>query len=76
MLPIEIQKEIKKIPELLSTKDFAEAIGWDVRKVDTYCKRGIVPAPAMQIRVGKLWTRSQVDWFKKEYVEKQKQGGV
>lgn len=74
MLPIEIQKEIKKIPELLSTIDFADEIGWDTRKVDTYCRRGIIPEPALRLRVGKLWTRSQVEWFKKEYFKKE-QGG-
>lgn len=75
MMPIEIQKEIKKIPELLSTSDFAKALGWDRRKVDTYCNRGIIPPPAVETRVGKLWTRSQVEWFKREYKIRNEQGG-
>ena len=56
----------KLIPPLVGLKEAAEILGWDKRKVATYRKRGAFPEPMQNLASGPVWTRKQIEDFKKE----------
>lgn len=58
---MEIDKEIKRIPELMGTIEIARKIGWVRAKVSVYHERKKLPEPATHIGKRPFWTKSQID---------------
>ncbi|WP_165907807.1 hypothetical protein [Hydrogenispora ethanolica] len=50
---------------LYGQKEFAEAIGWDDRKLRVYYQRGKLPEPFAMVGDRPAWTKEQVEEFKK-----------
>ena len=61
------KSESERRKKLVGTKEAGEMLGWDKRKVATYKHRGIFPEPVMYASGRPLWTRGQVEDFKKNY---------
>ena len=53
------------IPPLVGTKEAAEILGWDRRKVATYQGRGLLPEPVARLATGPVWTRRQIEEYAK-----------
>ena len=60
------------IPPLLGVTDVARELGWGKARVSEYRSRGKFPEPATQIGGRPVWTKKQVDRFKKEKKEELK----
>jgi len=50
--------------KLYGLAEFAQALGWDKRKLSTYVARGVMPAPYQQLASGPVWLGAQVDAYK------------
>lgn len=46
--------------KLYGLTEFAQALGWDRRKLATYIARGVVPKPYQHLAAGPVWTEAQV----------------
>jgi len=53
--------------ELVGLKEAAQILGWDPRRVATYRSRGSFPEPVAELAAGPLWTRQQIEEYKKQY---------
>jgi hypothetical protein len=56
---------MKKV-ELVGVKEAAELLNWDKGKVSTYLARGVFPEPIQRLAAGPIWTREQIEAYKKE----------
>ena len=54
------------IPQLVGVREAATILGWDPRRVTTYRSRGAFPAPIVELAMGPVWLRSQIEEYKKE----------
>ena len=54
--------------KLYGVTEFAQALGWDRRKLAVYQRRGLLPEPVARLACGSIWTEQQVE----EYKEKSK----
>lgn len=50
--------------KLYGLAEFAEALGWDRRKLSTYRTRGAIPEPYQTLASGPVWTEEQVQGYK------------
>ena len=63
-----------KVPVIVDPVGVAEAAdilgpGWDKRKVSTYTRRGVFPAPVLRLACGPLWERKQIEEYQKDRIE-------
>jgi hypothetical protein len=56
--------------ELIGVKEAAEILGWDTRRVTTYRSRGSFPEPVTELAMGPVWTREQIENYKREKTAK------
>lgn len=59
-------RQLLKMIDLQNTADFARRLDWELKKVSTYAKRGILPEPVITIGNRPVWLKSQIE----EYVKK------
>lgn len=53
--------------DLVGLAEAAEILGWDRRRVSVYISRGKFPEPIARVAAGPLWTRRQIEEYKKQY---------
>jgi hypothetical protein len=58
-------------PRLAGVAEAAEVMGWDKRRVMTYISRGRFPEPLQALASGRVWTRSSVEDFAREWNARQ-----
>lgn len=52
--------------DLVGVSEVAQLLGWDRRKVATYAARGAFPEPIVRVAAGPLWTRRQIEEYKRQ----------
>jgi predicted DNA-binding transcriptional regulator AlpA len=52
--------------DLIGLTEAAQIMGWDRRKVATYIARGAFPEPIARVAAGPLWTRRQIEEYKRQ----------
>jgi hypothetical protein len=62
---------IEMIPALAGVAEAAQIMGWDKRRVITYIDRGRFPEPIQSLASGRLWLRSDVERFAKDWRARQ-----
>jgi hypothetical protein len=62
---------IEMIPALAGVAETAQIMGWDKRRVITYIDRGRFPEPIQSLASGRLWLRSDVERFAKDWRARQ-----
>jgi hypothetical protein len=67
--PVTLTVEI--VPALAGVAEAAEIMGWDKRRVITYIDRGRFPEPLQSLASGRVWKRSDVERFAKEWRARQ-----
>ncbi len=63
--PVTLTVEI--VPTLAGVAEAAEIMGWDKRRVITYIVRGRFPQPIQALASGRVWLRSDVERFAREW---------
>lgn len=63
----EAMKVAQFAADLVGLAEAAEVLGWDRRRVSVYIRRGKFPEPVARVAAGPLWTRQQIEEFKKQY---------
>ncbi|TMK96365.1 MAG: hypothetical protein E6G40_12245 [Actinobacteria bacterium] len=58
---------VEMIPMLAGVAEAAEVMGWDKRRVITYIDRGRFPEPLQSLASGRVWVRSEVEAFAREW---------
>ncbi|WP_080833178.1 type I-C CRISPR-associated protein Cas8c/Csd1 [Cohnella massiliensis] len=51
--------------EIVGYAEAAYILGWDKRKIGTYLQRGVFPEPIQRLASGPIWTRRQIEDYKK-----------
>jgi len=51
--------------EIVGYAEAADILGWDKRKIGTYLQRGVFPEPIQRLASGPIWTRRQIEDYKK-----------
>lgn len=59
--------------DLIGLAEAAHILGWDRRKVATYISRDAFPEPITRVAAGPLWTRQQIEEYKKQIDKRQKE---
>lgn len=54
------------IPRVAGVAEVAEILGWSKSQVNTYMSRGKFPEPIQRLASGPIWTREQIDRYKRE----------
>ncbi len=67
--PLSLIVEI--LPLLAGVAEAARVMGWDKRRVITYIDRGRFPAPVQALASGRIWLRSDVERFAREWRARQ-----
>src|SRR5437773_1618578 len=67
--PVTLTVEV--IPALAGVAEAAQIMGWDKRRVITYIDRGRFPEPVQSLASGRLWLRSDVERFAKDWRARQ-----
>jgi hypothetical protein len=62
---------VEMIPALAGVAEAAQIMGWDKRRVITYIDRGRFPDPIQSLASGRVWLRSDVERFAKEWRARQ-----
>ena len=62
---------VEMIPALAGVAEAARIMGWDKRRVITYIDRGRFPEPIQALASGRLWLRSDVERFAKDWRARQ-----
>jgi hypothetical protein len=62
---------IEVVPALAGVAEAAQIMGWDKRRVITYIDRGRFPEPIQSLASGRLWLRSDVERFAKDWRARQ-----
>jgi hypothetical protein len=62
---------VEMIPTLAGVAEAAQIMGWDKRRVITYIDRRRFPEPIQSLASGRLWLRSDVERFAREWRAKQ-----
>ncbi len=50
-------------PEVVGVAEAAAIMGWDKRRVITYLRRGVFPAPFAALASGRVWRRDDIERF-------------
>jgi hypothetical protein len=58
-------KELLSNLQLMNSAEVARYIGWSVNKVSVYNERGILPEPVCFIGGRPIWTKEEIESFKK-----------
>jgi len=53
--------------DLVGVAEVADILDWDRRRVSVYISRGKFPEPIARVAAGPLWTRRQIEEYKKQY---------
>jgi predicted RNase H-like HicB family nuclease len=62
---------VESTPRLAGVAEAAEVMGWDKRRVITYISRGRFPEPVQALASGRVWTRSTIEDFAREWNARQ-----
>ena len=62
---------VEVVPVLAGVAEAAEVMGWDKRRVITYIDRGRFPKPLQSLASGRVWVRSEVESFARDWRAKQ-----
>jgi predicted RNase H-like HicB family nuclease len=62
---------VESTPRLAGVAEAAEVMGWDKRRVITYLSRGRFPEPLQALAAGRVWARSTLEDFAREWKERQ-----
>jgi hypothetical protein len=62
---------VEMIVAVAGVAEAAQIMGWDKRRVITYIGRGRFPEPVQSLASGRLWLRSDVEHFAKEWRARQ-----
>ncbi|HCO04144.1 MAG TPA: hypothetical protein DIT48_12430 [Actinobacteria bacterium] len=62
---------LELMPLLAGVAEAAEVMGWDKRRVVTYCNRGSFPAPVQSLASGRVWLRDDVEAFARDWHARQ-----
>lgn len=62
---------VEVAPVLAGVAEAAQVMGWDKRRVITYLDRGRFPEPVQALASGRVWIRSDVERFAREWHERQ-----
>jgi hypothetical protein len=68
--PVNLTVEV--IPALAGVSEAAQIMGWDKRRVITYIDRGRFPTAIQSLASGRVWLRSDVERFAKEWRARQR----
>jgi hypothetical protein len=58
---------VEILPRLAGVAEAAAVMGWDKRRVITYIQRGSFPEPVQSLASGRIWVRSDVERFAREW---------
>jgi hypothetical protein len=58
---------VEVLPLVAGVAEAAGIMGWDKRRVVTYIDRGRFPEPIQALRSGRIWVRSDVERFAREW---------
>jgi hypothetical protein len=68
---------VESAPLVAGVAEAAEVMGWDKRRVVTYIDRGRFPEPLQSLASGRIWLRSEVERFAREWRSRRAgRGGV
>lgn len=67
--PLTLMVEV--VPVLAGVAEAADVMGWDKRRVITYIDRGRFPEPLQSLASGRVWVRSEVETFARDWRAKQ-----
>ena len=62
---------VESAPRLAGVAEAAEVMGWDKRRVITYISRGRFPEPLQALASGRVWSRSTLEDFAREWNARQ-----
>jgi hypothetical protein len=62
---------VEVTPRLAGVAEAAEVMGWDKRRVVTYISRGRFPEPLQALASGRVWSRSTLEDFAREWKARQ-----
>jgi len=62
---------VEVLPLLAGVAEAAQVMGWDKRRVTTYIDRGSFPAPAQSLASGRVWLRSDIERFARDWRARQ-----
>ena len=62
---------VEVLPLLAGVAEAAQVMGWDKRRVITYIDRGSFPAPAQSLASGRVWLRSDIERFARDWRARQ-----
>ncbi len=62
---------VEVVPRLAGVAEAAEVMGWDKRRVITYISRGRFPEPLQSLASGRVWARSTLEDFARDWRERQ-----
>ena len=62
---------VESVPRLAGVAEAAEVMGWDKRRVITYISRGRFPEPLQALASGRVWARSTLEHFAREWNARQ-----
>lgn len=62
---------VEVVPTLAGVAEAAQIMGWDKRRVVTYIDRGRFPQPLQSLASGRVWLRSDLERYAKEWRARQ-----
>jgi len=62
---------VEVLPVLAGVAEAADVMGWDKRRVITYIDRGRFPDPIQSLASGRVWVRSDVESFARDWRARQ-----
>ena len=62
---------VEVVPVLAGVAEAADVMGWDKRRVITYIGRGRFPEPIQSLASGRVWVRSEVESFARDWRARQ-----
>jgi hypothetical protein len=62
---------VEVFPVLAGVAEAADVMGWDKRRVITYIDRGRFPEPIQSLASGRVWVRSDVESFARDWRARQ-----
>ena len=62
---------VEVLPVLAGVAEAADVMGWDKRRVITYIDRGRFPEPIQSLASGRVWVRSDVESFARDWRARQ-----
>ncbi len=62
---------VEVVPRLAGVAEAAQVMGWDKRRIITYISRGRFPEPLQALASGRVWTRSSIEGFAREWNARQ-----